>query len=76
MTLDDNPRAWLDAKIAEHMNLMLDWAEGRLSYNNTILGLSDNRPDEIAAIARADAAEVAKHAAAIEGLTALRRGKA
>lgn len=60
-------QAEVEAKIAEHHALLLEWAEGRRSWVN--LGpFAPYTPD---VIARIDAAEVEKHAAAIRGLTAL-----
>ena len=70
MTTPDPAAVARDA-LDRHMALMLDWAEGRRSHINTILGMSDDRPGEIAAIARADAAEVEKHASVVRALAAL-----
>lgn len=57
----------VEQSIDRHYRLMLDWAEGRRSWIN----LGPHEPHTPDVIARMDAAEVEKHAAAIRGLTAL-----
>lgn len=66
-SLDEDPTAWFEAKIAEYATVMMDWTEGRRSYTN----FGPNAPYTPDVIARMDAAEVQKHAAAIEGLLAI-----
>jgi hypothetical protein len=62
-----------DERYQHHYNLMVEWAEGRMSHWNAVVTEcrnTEHMEQATAMCALADAAEVAKHAAVVMALAA------